>query len=93
MSEGTVAELVKKLRKMHGHLSAKDKQVAVECIGALTDLSVQLWNATHAEGHQVSLKPKGGFALRQVAEDGDGGVDGADQKHETVLEDTDGPSV
>jgi hypothetical protein len=47
MSEGNVFDLIKKLRKMHGHLSTKDRAVVVECIGALQDLSMQLWDATH----------------------------------------------
>lgn len=48
MSEGNVFDLIKKLRRMHGHVGARDKAVLVEAIGALQDLSMQLYNATHA---------------------------------------------
>ena len=90
MSEGTVGALVKKLRKMHGHLSAKDKTVAVECIGALTDLAVQLHNATHVETRQVPRPPR--FEIRKLEETGHV-VDGAHPDGTPVLEDTDGSSV
>jgi hypothetical protein len=43
----SVGHLIKELRKMHGHLSAKDRAVIVKTIGALGDLAVQLHNATH----------------------------------------------
>ncbi len=94
MSEGTVGGLIKKLRAMHGHLSAKDKTVCVECIGALTDLSLQLWNATHPGKdpvYRAGVGPKrGGFELRKVP---DAELDGAHPDGTPVLEDTDGSSV
>jgi len=64
-----VGALIKKLRAMHGHLSAKDRAVAVECIGALTDLSVQLWHARHPE--TVIEDRRGGCSLRKVLESDD----------------------
>ncbi len=88
MSEGTVGDLVKKLRAMHGHLSAKDRRVVVECIGALADLARQLWKATHDARHQVP-RQAGGYELRKVAD----GVDGRHPDQSQVLEDPDGTGI
>lgn len=90
MSEGTVAALIGKLRKMHGHLSAKDKRVAVECIGALTDLALQLWNATHVE---PVPRPSGRYSVRKILEASGEDVGGTDRDAAHLLEDPDGTSV
>jgi hypothetical protein len=62
MSQGNVADLIRKLRKMHGHLSAKDRAVVVEAIGALSDLAHRLHDATHTSG----------LVLKQLADESDG---------------------
>ncbi len=64
MSVGTVAGLIRKLRKMHGHLSARDRETLVETIEALTDLSIQLW--------ELKGRPVPATALRAVKEETDG---------------------
>lgn len=66
MSQGNVADLLKKLRKMHGHLSAKDRAIVVEAVGALSDLSLQLWNATHTTKVQA---PRGRVERIRVPSD------------------------
>jgi hypothetical protein len=52
MSEGNVFDLIKKLRRMHGHVGKKDKAVVVEAIGALQDLALQRYNLGVAHGHE-----------------------------------------
>lgn len=65
MAEMDVKTLITRLQRMHGHVGARDKTTLVAAIGALTDISVQLFSATHP--NYRPQKGKGGFELRQVA--------------------------
>lgn len=70
MAEMDVKTLIQRLQRMHGHVGARDKTTIVAAIGALTDLSVQLFSATHLN-YQQNPK-KGTFELKRVEEDTDG---------------------
>lgn len=42
-----VGELIRRLRRMLGHLSAKDRQTVLNAIGGLEELATRLYNAEH----------------------------------------------
>src|SRR4051794_13611243 len=43
----TVGEVVKRLRRILGHLSAKDRAIVLEGVDAISELSAKLFEATH----------------------------------------------
>lgn len=62
--------LIRRLRTLHGHVGRRDKETVTAAIGAITDLSMQLFAATHPTYEQ---KPKKGtFELKRVEEEPDG---------------------
>lgn len=65
MPEMTAQDLIKRLRRMHGHVGAKDKVTVVAAIAAVTHLSLQLFKAENP--HMVPTR--GAFELKQVEQD------------------------
>ncbi len=57
MSDGTVGDLVKKLRKMHGHLSAKDRETCAMAIAAVTELSMRLYRMEFEHANPQTHEP------------------------------------
>lgn len=67
----TVGTVIKRLRRMLGHVGKQDREAVLEAIEAITELSTRLFDATHVE-----KKPSAGLVeirrepLDAVATDG-----------------------